>query len=76
VTAPLYLSVAETAAALGVSESHVRRHAPLVRVGRRLLVPAAWVHHPGQEVEDAATPVGERIRADAMDRLFEEEEEA
>jgi hypothetical protein len=38
-----WLTVAEAAVSLRVSEAHVYRHAPLRRIGRRALVPAAWV---------------------------------
>ena len=36
--APLWLSVAEAARLTGLSDAHVRRHAPVERVGRRVLV--------------------------------------
>lgn len=36
------VSVAEAAAILGCSTDHVRRHAPVVRLGRRVLVPREW----------------------------------
>jgi hypothetical protein len=32
-----YVSVARKAAELDVSEAHVRRHAPVIRIGRRVL---------------------------------------
>lgn len=58
--APLWLSVAEAARLTGLSDAHVRRHAPVERVGRRVLVPAWWVHHPrhGEETDGRR---GERL---------------
>ena len=63
--APLWLSVAEAARLTGLSDAHVRRHAPVERVGRRVLVPAWWVHHPrhGEETDGRGFTGGPGRRA-------------
>jgi hypothetical protein len=69
-TDPILLSVAEVAALTGLSRSHIRRHAPLVRVGHRTQVPASWVtaltHHPTEEVQGDEATVGLRNRVSAI----------
>jgi hypothetical protein len=68
-TDPILLSVAEVAALTGLSRSHIRRHAPLVRVGHRTQVPVSWVtaltHHPTEEVQgdEATVGIGNRVPA-------------
>jgi len=48
---PVTVSVAEAARLLGVSEVLIRSKAPVQRLGRRILVPMAWIHAFGKVPE-------------------------
>jgi hypothetical protein len=66
VTDPILLSVAEVAALTGLSRSHIRRHAPLVRVGHRTQVPVSWVTaltHHGEHGEETDERRGQHLPA-------------
>jgi hypothetical protein len=65
-----YLSVSEAAGRLGVSEDSIRRHAKLVRFGRRTLVPEAWLEGLADEPVEP-TPEPSRSPAKPTRRTFD-----